>query len=271
MTNVQKSGKKPAVPQPKPYMKGSPVDGNTVSTALKFCLAEILGLFLVFLLSNVFQIGNIGLRVVVCMLIEVLYLAIFYNSAVPRGSEAVSRGEIFLGREEKAHDVTPAERASCYHPLKGYVTGILGTLPLLICAIILALTAEKQTTGVGVLPAWLSTYERRSDIGDALVAYNTTAGLSLQGLMRVIVRVALMPFIVMAGADNHTALLLIERLSPVLVLLPALAYGTGYLGGPKERARVHAEIEKNNRRKAKQESKKRKARSAKPREPEQLN
>ena len=81
-----------------------------------------------------------------------------------------------------------------------------------------------------------------------------------------------MPFISMCGAENKDIILIVEKLSPVLVLLPALAYGIGYLQGPAMRKRVHTEIAANRRKRMLREKRERKARIAiKPKEPEQLN
>ena len=61
--------------------------------------------------------------------------------------------------------------------------------------------------------------------------------------------------------------------SPVLLLLPAAAYGTGYLAGRGVRTRIHSEIAENRKIRAKKERKARKARMARgvPKEPQQLN
>ena len=67
-------------------------------------------------------------------------------------------------------------------------------------------------------------------------------------------------------------LLLLERFSPLIVLLPACAYGTGYLQGRKERTKIHTGIAESNRQRVRREKKARKARMAKiPKGPEQLN
>ena len=63
--------------------------------------------------------------------------------------------------------------------------------------------------------------------------------------LRLIVRIAVMPFVSMAGAENKEMLLLIERISPLLVLLPGMAFGFGYTQGPARRKLIHTEIANN--------------------------
>ena len=69
--------------------------------------------------------------------------------------------------------------------------------------------------------------------------------------------------------ENAESLLLLERLSPLLVLIPGLCYGWGYTRGVNERSRVHTSIAAGNRRRARKEAKARKARAAST--PKQLN
>ena len=164
-----------------------------------------------------------------------------------------------------------SEKAICFHPAKGYLTGLLGVLPILLCAILLALTTQRQTTGYGALPGWMSTYQQRSEIGDALVAYTVREGIQFTDVLRIIVRIAVMPFIGMVGGENRDGLLMVERLSPLLVLLPVLAYGTGYLQGRTERTRIHTGISESRKSRARKEKRERKARANQRKEPEQLN
>ena len=139
---------------------------------------------------------------------------------------------------------------------------LLGTVPLLLCAIILAVLAKKQITGFGALPSWMTSLETRESIGDALVYYHTATSLGVEGVVRILVRLSLMPYVNMVGATNADGLLLLEHLSPILVLFPGLAYGVGYTQGVKVREKVHTDIARNTRKKARKNQKARKARAA---------
>lgn len=263
------NGRKPVKPVVKPYLTGNPTDERTIPGALGFCGVFLMALVMTFLVSSVMTMDNSVLRIALCAVVELLVLFIFYNNAVGRGTEAVARGEILYQRQEKGLPFSESERAICFHPAKGFVTALLGSIPILICAVLLAVTARRQTTSIGTLPGWMSVYQRRSEIGDALVAYTASTGLGLEDILRMIVRIAIMPFVSMVGAENRDGMLLLERLSPVLLLLPALAYGTGYLRGRGERTRIHTGIAESNRKRVRKEKKARKMRAA--RGPEQLN
>ena len=137
--------------------------------------------------------------------------------------------------------------------------------------LLLAVMAERQVTGYGALPSWVSSLQSRNELGDALVAYTVREGISAVDVLRIIVRICVMPFVNMVGAENRDAMLLVEKLSPILVLLPAIAYGTGYLQGKKERTRIHTGIAENRKSRARKERRARKARMNRPKGPEQLN
>ena len=66
--------------------------------------------------------------------------------------------------------------------------------------------------------------------------------------MRVIIRILVMPFISVLAKDSSQAALTVERLAPLILLIPAAVYGTGYLTGVSARSQVHTEIAANHRR-----------------------
>lgn len=271
MTNRTKT---PVKPVTKPYLTGNITDGNTLKAALIFFGSMVLSAFMSFLVCSMTGgIGSTILRIVINTAVIGLVLLIFFNNGGNRGTEAVTKGEILYQQQERGTAVTDADRAVCFHKMKGFITGLLGVLPFLICAIVLALTAKRQSTGAGALPGWLDIYKRRTEVGDALAAYTAAAPMTLTDILRIIIRIAVMPFVTMVGTENREGMLLLERISPVLFLLPAAAYGIGWMQGPKLRARVHTEIASNNRKRLRKERKARKARMAArvPRGPEKLN
>jgi hypothetical protein len=175
--------------------------------------------------------------------------------------------------KEKGQEFTESERRICFHPMKGYLTALIGTLPFLILAVYLALNTSIQMTGAGTLPSWMQAYTKRSDIGNALVSYLQPEGMKLLDYIRALVRIMVMPFVNIAGAGNKAGILLIERLSPLILLLPAASYGTGYLTGRNIRTQVHTAISTNDRKRIRRENRRRAARNGGGRrdEPEQLN
>ena len=107
------------------------------------------------------------------------------------------------------------------------------------------------------------------EIGAPLAHYHESDVLNLTAVCRMVIRMLLMPFMTLIGTENYDALLVLERVSPLLVLLPAVSYGFGYTRGPGMRAVVHTSIRKNNRKRQKRE--KRAQRDRAMQQPEQLN
>ena len=96
--------------------------------------------------------------------------------------------------------------------------------------------------------------------------YQQQVSLGFMDVLRMAVRVLVFPFANMATVDNSRALLLVDRLSPLLVCLPLLGYPLGYLTGPRSRAMVHGDISSSNKRyqrRKKREIKARRARETK--------
>ena len=261
--------KKVITPVSKPFLRGDALDSATGKAALSFLAIWLIAVFMCLIVCLVALPDNATLRIVINLVIEGLVLMIFYASGASRGTDAVSRSEIMYQRQEAGHEVSGKDRSLCFHTLKGFVNGLIGTLPLLIPAVVLALTAQKIMTSAGTLPSWISNYQNRSEVGDALISYTVQAPMTLTDICRTAVRVLLMPLVSMVGAENKDALLLLERLSPLAMLLPAIAYGLGYTRGPMQRTRVHTEIAQNIRKRKKKERRERKARMTK--DPQQLN
>ena len=266
-------GNKPAEKVTKPYLTGSVTDENTLRNILKLFGTMILVFLMTFIVCLMTSVVDGFIRGAFCMLVEALVLFILYNAGAAKGAEAVARGEILYQRKEKGVEFTPAEQRLSFHPAKGYFTAFCALIPFILCAVVLALTARKQMTGIGALPSWTEAFLRRSEIGDALATYTNVVPVTLTDILRMIVRIAVMPFVSMVGTSGSDRMLLLERLSPVLLLLPAAAYGTGYLAGRGVRTRIHSEIAENRKIRAKKERKARKARTdqGRKREPEQLN
>ena len=256
----------------KPFTTGAPTDENTIKHSLVFFGVILLAAFMCFIVCSMTSFKSVVLRVLINVIIEGLILLIFYTKGAQNGTDGVVRGEILYQHIQKGQDVSPGEKRVPFHPLKGFIIGLLGTAIPLILAVILAATAEKQMTTAGVLPSWTDAYLRRSEIGDALAVYSQSSPITVTDIIRIIVRILMMPLITMAGAENRDLLLLLERLSPLIVLLPAVSYGIGYMTGPARRKTIHKEIAANNRKRIARERRARKARRTPvSKGPEQLN
>ncbi len=261
----------PVKPVTKPYLTGAVTDENTLKKVLRFFGTMLLIVFMTFIVCTMMNFGNGLLRVGANAAVVLLILFILYNQGQMHGAEAVARGEILYQRQEKGMEVTANERRLSYHPLKGYVTAMIGMIPFIILALIVAFTAEKQTTSAGTLPSWTSSLLRRSDIGGALVSYTQGDPVVAADIIRMIVRVTIMPFVSMAGSENREMMLTVERISPLLLMLPVIAYGTGFLFGKNIRTKIHTQIEENRKIRKRRENRARRARQRASAGPEQLN
>ncbi len=271
---MTKRTEKPVKPVTKPFLTGNITDERTPKSALVFFGCLLIAAFMGFLVSATISGGPSWLRIIVNVAIILLILFVFYTNGANRGTEAVSRGEILWQKREKGQEVSDSDRRLCYHGLKGFFVGFLGTIPLLVPAILLACLTQVQTTDSGTLPSWIQGYLGREEIGGALVHYTQPLGMTFLDYLRLFVRIFLMPYINIPGAANHTAVLWVERLGPLLSLLPAFVYGLGYRTGKSNRTRVHTAISESNRIRIRREKKARKARreeNARRKGPEQLN
>ena len=255
----------------KSYLTGSVFDENSVKNILKFFGMMVLFLLMAFLVSMMAGFGSRIIQIIFNSAIILLLLYIVFTRGMSLGTDAVARGEIMFQRKENGAQMAEGEQKLCYHPAKGFVIALLGILPFLIPAVILAFAAEKQITSTGTIPTFAGTLARRSEIGDALQAtYLDPKPLMAVDYLRAFVRACLMPVFRMIDLENKDMILTVERLSPVFLLFPCAAYGIGYLQGPAERTRTHTRIAENRRIRARKEAKERKARMAE-KGPDQLN
>jgi hypothetical protein len=168
--------------------------------------------------------------------------------------------------------VTPEERARCYHPLKGWIIALVGSLPVLILTVVFACITRRTMSSPGALPSWVSQLSSRPDLLKPLASYTQYAGLSLEDGLRIPVRILLLPWSGLLGISDPDRFLVLERLAPLLTLIPAFCYGLGYFLGTRVRAQVHMDIAAGKRRREKKERQARKRRAAPGHNgPQQLN
>ena len=273
MTNRKTPDKKDVITEVrKPFLTGTPCDERTVRSCLAFFGTLIMIFFIAFIACATASFDSFILRFAMNGAVILLVVFILYSNGSKRGADDVARGEILWQKKEKGQPFSDGERKMCFHPAKGFVNGLIGSAPFILLALYLALNTSLQMTEAGTLPSWMQAYTGRSDIGNALVNYTQPEGMKGIDYIRALVRITIIPFINIAGNTNKSAVLLVERLSPLFLLLPAAAYGLGYLGGRKTRTRIHTMISENDRKRIRREKKRTaRASSARSREPEQLN
>ena len=257
----------------KPFLRGSAFDENTAKQGLIFFGTLIVVFLVTFIACASASFSSFILRLILNLAVIAVVLMVFYNNGAGQGADAVTRGEILFQKQEKGQAFSESERRVCYHPMKGFLTGLIGTLPFLAAAAVLAVNTALQTTEAGTLPSWMQAYAARSDIGNALVNYTQPEGMKALDYVRALVRICILPYVNIVGYSSKYGMLVTERISPLLLLLPALSYGTGYLTGRKIRTRIHTVISENDRKRVRKEkrNKSRKNTGSRNREPERLN
>ena len=249
----------------KPFLTGSPVDENTFRNSAKFLGLFIMITFVSFIACSSTAFGGSFLRIGLNTAVILVILMLFFNFGSNLGAEAVNRGEILWQRQEKGLSFSESERKICF--------ALLGLILILIPAVILAFVTDIQTTDAGALPGWMQSYLRRGDVSNALINYTQPEGMKFADYLRAFVRICIIPFVNLVGHSNKTGMLTLERISPLILLLPALAYGTGYISGKSIRTRIHTAISENEKKRIRRDKRKRKnqSRPSHRREPEQLN
>ena len=260
---MSETKKKTAAPKPvskKPYLTGTPLDSSCIGGALRFFLYLLMMAIAFLFLGAVLSFDSFTLRLIINLAVVLLLLTVMFQSGAAAGSVAVSAGELAYQRKESNRMLNDAEIRACYHPLKGFLTALIGSLPLLIAATVLACTAQRQMTSM----------MDNVDNGAALAVYAQDGGVAGMTILRMVIRTCILPAVNIVGATNSDAMLRLEQFSPLLCCLPMIAYGLGYPQGVRIRTQVQADIAAGKRKARKKANKERKQRAAQ-NGPEQLN
>lgn len=232
----------------KPYKKGEAVSKTAALRGLRILVYYILFVFLYILLGASLQFENTALRIAANAVLVIACGMMLYMDGAKLGESEAALGEITLMREENGKPVHPQDLMRCYHPGKGWFMMLVGVSPLLLISIPYAVMASKQVYTLQALPNWVSGFEGHDEIALPLAYYTRDASMQVVDILRVAVRVLVFPFANMATPKDPDAMLLVDRLSPILAALPALGFSLGYLTGPLGRAMVHGNIVTNTKR-----------------------
>ena len=190
-----------------------------------------------------FSFENIPfLRIVLNIELIGFHVLLVYSSGQNTGYGDITIAEIMYNHDQEGKPVSKQDRDRCYHPLKGVATALIGYLPLLILALIYALTVKRQEFTLPPLPSWVSAYEGQNDFMLPLQYYGVTEPFTVAAVLRIIMRLMLYPFINLAGARNADLTLLVDRLAPLELCLPFVGYAIGYLRGRHSRAMLHGNM-----------------------------
>jgi hypothetical protein len=260
---------KPVQEVKKPFLTGSWYGKDVWKKSRAVLLGVLLVSFLYLILSLLLSFDSLILRIIFGASMVALAVLYYYYQGSSAGQGDTTFAEIMYQRDAEGQIVSDADRARCYHPMKGYFTALLGAAPYVLITLIFALLTVKEHYTLGTLPSWLTAYTRESGIGDALAYYAQRDGVTALVVLKVIVRCMTMPFINVAVKLGADAVLWCERLSPLWVLLAPLGYGLGYRQGPKIRNKINTGIAIGVQRKLRREKRDRKVRQQ-PSEPKRL-
>ncbi|HSK69301.1 MAG TPA: hypothetical protein VLA21_08595 [Candidatus Limnocylindria bacterium] len=266
-TNPRAGARKAPAPVRKPYLKGRAVSVLAARRGAAVFAYMTVSAILYLFLGQILVTDTSWLRFLLNLAVLGILGFLMYSRGAAAGEGDAAFAEIALRSREAGKEVPSRDLDRCFHPLKGFFTALAGALPWVLLAAIHASMAQKATYTLGALPEWLSSYERRADVGLALSYYHETVPFGFADFAKIAVRLLIFPFVNMAGPEDVNAMLLIDRLSPLLALVTPAMYGVGYTRGPALRALVHGGILSNTRRRA---AKLRRERKATRREPPKL-
>lgn len=267
---MQNKQPKPKAKKPslvyKPFLQGRPVSALAAKRGLKVLVYLLAFMLLYLFIGQALMFDSLPLRLLLNIAALLAVAGLMYNDGAKAGMDDVAFAEIALQRQQNGRELSKQDLDRCFHPLKGFFTAFVGVLPLLLVAIALSVTAERLVYQLGGLPSWLQGFERRADVGQALAYYQEPTKFGFVDVLRVIVRLSIFPFVNMVGPDSPDAMLLLERLSPLLVCLLPLAYGIGYTQGRTLRAKVHGAIKSDTRRRVQRQRRETKRRRQEPKQ-----
>lgn len=246
----------------KPYKKGNWHSAAAAKRGLRILLYYLVFIFMNVILGSALQFENTVLRVTLNLLLVLAYATLLYMDGARLGESEVALGEITYAREQAGKAVDPKDLDNCFHSLKGVFICLVGVLVPLLLAVPHAFLAEKQVYALQSLPSWVNGYAGHDEIALPLQYYAQEYSFRLEDFLRMAVRMVIFPFANIATTDNADALLLVDRLSPLLICLPALGFPLGYLTGPRSRALVHGDIATSTKRYDRRRNKAIKARKA---------
>lgn len=258
-----KKGKKKRALVYKPYKKGTCCTGAAVKKGIRIWMYYLLFAFLYLILGATLQFDNVALRVICNGILVLVCAMLLYMDGARLGESEAALGEIVYIQEQRGKSGSKQDIDRCYHPLKGLFILLVGVAPLLLLTIPYAFMAQKQVYILQGLPSWVTSFAGHEEISLPLAYYQQDLSLQVMDILRLVVRLLIFPFANIATSDNANAMLLVDRLSPVLICLPALGFPLGYMTGPLARAMVHGDISSSNKRRQRRERKARKAREAK--------
>lgn len=239
------SGKKKPALVYKPIYRGKPFCGLVAKRGLKLLVYQLIFSVFYLLMGAALSAASLVIRYIVAAALLLVCIAIVWGEAAKHGESDVSIGQIVYARKQDGKPVSDDNIEKCFHPLRSVTTLLTGVLPLVILALVFSLIAKREIPSMPV-PGWISDSIQTGK--DPSLYYYSSEYYSMRNptgiaeVLRVIVRTFIFPFVSLADSMDKDARLLVDRLSPILIMIPYLSYIPGYLLSTRERAQVHGSI-----------------------------
>ena len=226
----------------KPFLTGCWHGRDAYRLGIKVMMSMIASIIICFFLGAMLTFDSLLLRVLFSTALLTLFFLYMRSQGIAAGLKDATHAEIMYQRQEAEKLVLQSEQERCYHPWKGVFAALIGAMPYMALTLVFALLTQPSLYTLGELPGWLRDICRQSEFGNALRYYNLRNGITLFDILRVLCRAMIMPYINVAVLIGDDAILLIERASPILILLMPAGFAFGYLRGIKARAHINASI-----------------------------
>lgn len=205
------------------------VPGMAAKLATVLVVIVVMGL----MFSALQAIGSTLLRGALSLLIASGILLLCLNEGMVRGATDAANSRAYAAALEKGTPLSAQDDAQCYQPLKAVCAALLVFGVPLALSVFVAVTAKPYTYALQDLPVWLTdSYGARGDVMAPLGAYARQTSLTAMDWAHLIVRLPEMIYI-NVFPDPQRMSALIDRLSPLMLATFPLAYGIGYLCGPR--------------------------------------
>ena len=169
----------------KPYLKGRPVSKTSARRATRVIMYVLMFTVIYVLLGGMMAFDNTFLRVSTNAAVVLLAMSLMYNEGARQGETDVAFGEIAQRRLDEGRVVPDSEKDTCFHPMKGFFTALVGISPILLLSLVFAAIAQKQYYTLGALPDWVSSYSGQAEIHQSLAYYNEIQGLKIADVLRL--------------------------------------------------------------------------------------
>lgn len=238
MSQNENKAKKTKAKQKKPIRLARNWGSAVVPSAGRIMPMLILMIVMGFIFTGIQAIEAYMIRLVLAGVIGAVILLLMYSEGLNCGVADIAVSRTCAQAIKDGRKLDEKEEAGGYHPLKALATAALVFIVPLVLSVIVALNAKEYTYMLQSLPAWLTgSYGSRADVMAPLAAYHDPQGMAALDWMRMIVRLFELP-LVNLFEDPQKMTAMVDRLSPLMIVIMPIAYMIGYLASPSRAEKI---------------------------------